>query len=72
MDILKETTGEDELVGRLAVAFTHLSVAPYTSWNYDGDPAQMAAYVVRTSRQKGTLGMLMRSMGVQPRNTSRN
>ena len=68
MDIRKEikeqSNGEELLVcARLAVAYTHLSMAPWDSWDHEGGPAEMAAFVVQRSKADGRFGMLSESMG---------
>lgn len=52
------------LVARLAVSFTLLALAPYDSWSHQGDPAEMAAYVVKTAKKNGNLGFVMQVMGI--------
>lgn len=58
MRIQGEIKRDDLVVGRLAVAYTLLALAPYDDWGHEGDPAQMAAYVVETARKRGNLGRL--------------
>lgn len=58
MDIKREIKEDDVVVARLAVAYTLLILAPYDSWSHEGDPAEMAAYVVNTARKAGNLGFV--------------
>lgn len=52
------------LVARLAVSFALLALAPYDSWSHEGDPAQMAVYVVKTAKKNGNLGFVETVMGL--------
>ena len=63
---IHEKTNGDELLAcaRLAVAFTHLQMAPWDSWGHEGDAADMAAFVIQRSKADGRLGMLCDSLGV--------
>lgn len=63
---IKDDRNGDELltVARLAVAFTHLQMAPWDGWGHERNAAEMAAFVVARSKQEGRFGMLADSMGV--------
>lgn len=64
MNIKKEIRDgdvKDELVAAtLAMNFTLLALAPYDSWNHEGSPAEMAAYVVATAKARGNMGFVER------------
>lgn len=53
-----EIDKDDLVVARLAMAYTLLAMAPYDSWNHEGDPCEMAAYVVAQSKKEGRFGFL--------------
>lgn len=77
MDVRKEIKSEsngDELLAcaRLAVAFTHLQMAPWDGWGHEGDPADMAAFVVQRSKADGKFGMMCDSLGVTGRGARNN
>jgi hypothetical protein len=69
MQINKEVDVNDVMVAKLAVAYTLLALAPYDRWGHEGDPAEMAAYVVETARKKGNLLTVQQALGI---NISRN
>lgn len=58
MNIYAEIADEEEswLVAQLAIAFAHLAMAPYDSWGHEGNPAEMAVFVVRRPRSAGSSG----------------
>lgn len=67
MDVKRELSRDDDearLVGRLAVAYTLLTMAPYTA-RPDFAPGDMAAYVVKQAKKNGSLGKLQDAMGVE-------
>lgn len=69
MNIYAEIADEEEswLVAQLAIAFAHLAMAPYDSWGHEGNPAEMAVFVVKKAKERGQLGMLMDTLGPTPR-----
>lgn len=70
MNIEKELDGEPReilLAARLAVAFTFLNLAPFDSWGHEGDPAEMAAYVVKIAKARGQLYAVEQAMGLHHR-----
>ncbi len=58
MRIRGEIKEDDLVVAKLAAAYTLLALAPYDGWNHEGDPAEMAAYVVATARKDGRMGFV--------------
>lgn len=60
MDIKRELVNDQELVctAQLASAYTLLALAPYDNWGHEGSPAEMAAYVVKTAKDRGHLGFV--------------
>lgn len=58
MRIETEIEKDDLVVARLACAYTLLALVPYDYWSHEGDPAQMAAYVVAQAKKDGRLGLV--------------
>ena len=58
MKIQDEIEEDDLVVARLAMAYTLLALAPYDYWRHEGDPCEMAAYVVAVSKKQGNFGFL--------------
>ena len=60
MNIKKELENHEDLVvaGRLAIAYALLEMAPYTREFQDGSPSQMAAYVIKSSKDRGNYAKL--------------
>jgi hypothetical protein len=50
---------ENLVVAQLAVAFTLLALAPFDSWGHQGSPAAMAAFVVKTAKERGNFGFVI-------------
>lgn len=72
MRIRDEITKDDLAVARLASAFTLLALAPYDAWGHEGDPAEMAAYVVASARKDGRLGHVWDVLGITGPTERRN
>lgn len=70
MDMSRELKDdkEAEAVALLSSAYTLLAFAPLDTWNHQGTPAQMAAYVVKDLKNQGRLGFLFESLGLYRRN----
>ena len=58
MNVGREIEKDDLVVARLAVASTLLALAPYDNWSHEGDPAEMAAYVVADAKKQGRFGFV--------------
>jgi hypothetical protein len=56
---IKDGNVKSELVAAtLAQAFTLLALAPYDNWGHEGSPAEMAAFVVKTAKERGNMGFV--------------
>jgi hypothetical protein len=67
----REVRKEDVLVGTLASAYTLLALVPYDNWSHEGNPAEMAAYVVQSARERGNLGFLFHIFDIDHQVTQR-
>jgi hypothetical protein len=66
-EIIKNQEKELLVTAQLAVAFTHLAMAPFDSWSHEGGPAEMAVHVVMDAKKNGNLSHLEESMMLDPR-----
>lgn len=67
MDIKKEIHRADYealAAAKLASAFTLLATVAYDSWGHEGTPAEMAALVIRQSKERGNLSFVYDILGL--------
>ena len=61
---LKNDDFEALAAAKLTSAFTLLAMVAYDSWGHEGTPAEMAALVIRQSKDRGNLGFIYDILGL--------